>query len=133
MLMAFAEDSPRVKKRALKRRLWAGEVMVLDSGATAHLFRYRGALANVDRCHKPVTFTGLTHTLEVELEGDHPHLGPVYHHPDAIANIVSLSALARAKGVRVTYDSYHPKLRYSVHVNKQLVYQITRRLCTWAN
>ena len=97
-------------------------IMILDSGATDHIFRNAESLTDMRDSLSPMEFSGLSTTLSVAREGDHPHFGRVFHSPNAIMNIVSQSRLTRDPRCRISYDPDHILRRYTVTFDDTAVY-----------
>ena len=89
----MAEQPSRSVMMATTKHKRGKRVMILDSGGTDHIFRNSESLSDMRDSHFPMEFTGLSTTLSVAREGDHPHIGRVFHSPNAIMNIVSQSRL----------------------------------------
>ena len=77
--------------------------LIFDSGANATLIKNLELLSNIHKV-TPTTFDGLSGTLTVTSSGNLLGICDAFYHPDAVANIVSLSQL-RDLGHDVTYST----------------------------
>jgi hypothetical protein len=77
--------------------------IILDNGATHHLFRDKSLLSNVRELKHPVEYQGLGGKIRVTEGGEYGSAGLVHYSAEAPANILSFSALRRT-GIRMQYD-----------------------------
>ena len=92
--------------------------MLLNSGSTVDLFKSAKWLTNITESPLEYNFStngGMVHT---KLQGTLPGYGVVWHHPDAITNILSLNNVQDK--FRVTYDS---KKKNSFYVHNVVIRQ----------
>jgi len=105
LLVAEAEQTIfmlRSVETALVSELGEG-VIVLDNGATHHLFRDKNLLQNLRDLDNPVSYNGVGGRINVTKGGDLPNIGLVHYSPEAPVNILSFSTLRRAC-IRLEYD-----------------------------
>ena len=62
-------------------------------------------LGNIRVSKDPINMVTNKGEGAMNLEGDSPGFGSVYHDPGGIANVVSLSHLAKQPGVRIVLDT----------------------------
>ena len=118
----ISEQTSRLAMMASTKQKRGKRVMILDSGATDHIFRNSEALSGMRDSPCPMEFSGLSTTLSVAREGDHPHFGRVFHSPNAVMNIVSQSRLTKNPRCHISYDPDHVLRRYTVTFDDSAVY-----------
>ena len=78
--------------------------VLLDNQSTVDLFFNPDLLSNIHSIRKPVSIGGIgPGALIVTQRGTFQDYGPVYYHPDAQANVLSLGKASRDPNKTVTY------------------------------
>ena len=83
------------------------DVIAIDSGSSipGGSFCNADLMANIGPSKEPINMLTNKGEGELNMEGATAGLGSVYHDPDGIANVISLSWLAKQPGYRVVLDS----------------------------
>ena len=97
-----------------KLLLW----ILLDNQSTADLFGYKCLLKNIREVDDSMTMTTNGGELTTNVKGHLPGYGDAWCHPDAMANMLSLSNVA--KKCRVTFDSTEDSV-FCVHTPDHIV------------
>ena len=77
--------------------------VILDTGANCSIVHNRHLLTNLTSCH-PVTFDGLSGSINITQKGSLGSICEAYYHKDIIANILSVSAI-RSQGHTLEYEN----------------------------
>ena len=77
--------------------------VILDTGANCSIVHNSKLLSNMSTCN-PVTFDGLSGSINIAQKGSLGSICDAYHHKDIIANILSVSAIT-SQGHILAYDN----------------------------
>ena len=89
--------------------------VILDTGAKCSIVHNQNLLTNLKSCN-PVTFDGLSGSINITQKGSLGSICEAYYHKDIIANILSVSAI-RSEGHTLEYENESDSffLSYSCH------------------
>ena len=92
----FKKRMPRVPGQLL---------ILLDTGANAHVFNNSAFLRNIRPAPVPIPVSTQAGNFLVDQMGDFPGYGPVYYHKEAIINVLSMGLLEYDDKFNVTHRS----------------------------
>ncbi len=81
----------------------SANTVMLDNGATCGVFKNALLLSNLRSADRPCTISGIGGQIVSDTIGDFMGMTTVYHHPDALANILSQSTLSD-EGHNIEYN-----------------------------
>lgn len=102
-------------------------MVLLDTGASAHLFCNDSLLSNIRAATRPINVTGIAGTIRVTLVGDFGDFGEVYYSPEVSVNILAFSVLTGTK--RIEYSFAPNGGAFTVHTGvRKVVFECERGL-----
>ena len=82
------------------------EWILLDNCSTVHVFYNPCFLQNIRTAKKTLHLYTNAGKVILTKEGDVPGLGPVWYHPNGIANVLSFNGVSKTAGYKVEYQSW---------------------------
>ena len=80
--------------------------ILLDNCSTVHVFYNGHFLKNIREAQKTLHLYTNAGKVILTKEGDLPGFGPVWYHPNGIANVLSFNGVSRTPGYKVEYQSW---------------------------